>query len=192
MAILSFPEADTPAELREQVLALQDEVWPPATITRTAGRLSHDPELNPLTMVLVEEGTVLVALDILTKQIEHASCAFRAGGLSSVVTRNGVRGRGHGRELVSAARDEMRDRGLDLAVFTCDRPLRAFYAGCGFDELPGAVLLGGTPAAPFPSDQPGFDKVTMCAFFTTRASNRRSSFENARIALYPGQIDKLW
>lgn len=46
------------------------------------------------------------------------------------------------------------------------------------------------PEAPFPSDQPGFDKVTLAAFFDPRV--RRSDFGHARIELYPGEIDKLW
>lgn len=58
--------------------------------------------------------------------------------------------------------------------------------------LPGAVLIGGTPRAPFPSDQPGFDKVTMAAFFSAAGRQAQTSFHHSRIELYPGETDKLW
>jgi len=43
-----------------------------------------------------------------------------------------------------------------------------------------------------PSDQPGFDKVTMAAFFSAEAQRQQSSFQHSRIELFPGAIDKLW
>ena len=61
-----------------------------------------------------------------------------------------------------------------------------------FRRHPGAVLIGGTRGCPFPSDQPGFDKVTMAAFFSVEAQRHRSSFQHSRIELFPGGIDKLW
>ncbi|MDJ0343429.1 GNAT family N-acetyltransferase [Streptomyces sp. H10-C2] len=202
---MSFPEAATPPELRAQVVALQDEAWPdrdaPA-LPRTS--LTHDPELNPVTMVLVDGdidgedgggadgGTVLAALDILSKEIRHAGRLFAVGGLSTVVTRRAARGRGHGRLLVTAAHETMARQGLDLGLFTCDRPLRAFYESAGWHALPGAVIVGGTRAAAFPSDQPGFDKVTMADFFTTEGRRHASSFHHARLGLYPGGTDRLW
>jgi aminoglycoside 2'-N-acetyltransferase I len=58
---------------------------------------------------------------------------------------------------------------LDLGLFTCDRPLQGFYERAGWHLLPGAVLVGGTRRSPFPSDQPGFDKVTMADCFSAEA-----------------------
>ncbi|EST21457.1 hypothetical protein N566_27460 [Streptomycetaceae bacterium MP113-05] len=86
----------------------------------------------------------------------------------------------------------MADSGLDVGLFTCDPPLRRFYEGAGWDALPGTVLIGGTPESPFPSDRPGFDKVTMAAFFSAAACRARPAFTGARIELYPGRIDCLW
>jgi hypothetical protein len=80
--------------------------------------------------------------------------------------------------------------GADLGIFTCDRPLAGFYERGGWHVLPGAVLIGGTLNAPFPSDQ--FDKVTLAAFFTEHARRHATTFDHARIELYPGNIDKLW
>jgi GNAT superfamily N-acetyltransferase len=127
---------------------------------------------------------------VLTKEFEHAGERWLAGGLSRVVTDRARRRSGHGRTLVAAALAELRASGVDLGLFTCDRPLRAFYESAGWQELPGAVLVGGTPKAPFPSDQ--WDKVTMGAFFTSRARAAAARFTQSRIGLYPGSVDKLW
>ncbi|MFI6767928.1 GNAT family N-acetyltransferase [Streptomyces sp. NPDC050355] len=210
--LLTFPEAATPPELRRQIHALHDEAWPPAddpaeprtdastTATADDDQPHHDPALHPVAMLLVDNGTVLAALDILSKPIVHAGHHYRAGGLSAVVTRRAARGQGHGRHLVAAAHKAMTgsdlgldlDLDLDLGIFTCDRPLQHFYESAGWHALPGTVLLGGTPQAPFPSDQPGFDKVTMADFFSPAARRDRTAFHHTRLALYPGDIDRLW
>ncbi|WP_324788353.1 GNAT family N-acetyltransferase [Streptomyces sp. H51] len=193
MQILSFPEAATPTDLRVQVREIQEQAWPSEPVPDVpVDTPSHDPALRPLSMLLVDGGTVLAALDILSKEIVHAGRRFSAGGLSTVVTRKEARGRGYGRQLVTAAREKMITLSLDLGLFTCDRPLQAFYESAGWPVLPGAVLVGGTPRAPFPSDRPGFDKVTMADFFSPGGRQARASFRHSRIELYPGEIDKLW
>jgi aminoglycoside 2'-N-acetyltransferase I len=191
--IISLPEAATPPELRMQVVALQHQAWPPEDAAAvSAGTLTHDPALRPLSMLLVDDGRVLVALDILFKELVHADRRYLAGGLSTVVTHPDARGQGHGRHLVAAARKAMAAGDLDLGLFTCDRPLQGFYERAGWHLLPGAVLVGGTRRSPFPSDQPGFDKVTMADCFSAEAQRHQRSFHHARIELYPGEIDKLW
>jgi GNAT superfamily N-acetyltransferase len=189
MRLLSSPESATPADLRAQVLRLQDEAWPSMEEPEQVG---HDPALRPLSMLLVDGDTVLSALDILFQDIEHAGQRYRAGGLSTVVTSQAVRRHGYGRQLVAAARERMLAMALDLGVFTCDRPLRSFYESAGWQVLAGTVLIGGTRDAPFPSDQPGFDKLTLGCFFSARAQQNQQAFLGARIELYPGTIDKLW
>ncbi|HVK23503.1 MAG TPA: GNAT family N-acetyltransferase [Actinokineospora sp.] len=181
MRILSFPFDAVPDELRSQVTDLWARAWGDPS--------GHDPVLGPVSMLLLDGDTVVAALDILGKEIDHGGQRYVAGGLSTVVTREDSRGQGHGKRLVAEARVAM-SRGYDLGLFTCDVPLRPFYESAGWRTLPGTVLVGGTPSAPFPSDQPGFDKVTMGDFFSPRVD--RAAFENARIELYPGEIDKLW
>ncbi|MEV7794184.1 GNAT family N-acetyltransferase [Streptomyces sp. NPDC087512] len=193
MQILSFPEAATPADLRVQVREIQEQAWPSESgPDAPVDAPTHDPALRPLSLLLVDEGAVVAALDILFKEIVHAGRRFSAGGLSTVVTSKQARGRGYGRRLVGAARERMLTQSLDLALFTCDRPLRAFYESAGWRVLPGAVLVGGTPQSPFPSDQPGFDKVTMSDFFSAAGRRARASFHHSRVELYPGEVDKLW
>ena len=84
------------------------------------------------------------------------------------------------------------DPDVDLGLFTCDRPLLPFYAAAGWSQLPGAVLVGGTPEDPFPSNRPGFDKVTMGDFFSPAARAAAPAFRHTRIELHSGSIDRLW
>ncbi|MGK4581591.1 GNAT family N-acetyltransferase [Kitasatospora sp. HPMI-4] len=190
MRILSCPEAELPTELRSQVWELQEQAWPSGL---PDPGLSHDPALDARSMLLVDDGgRVLAALDLLGKELAHAAGVFTARGLSCVVTDRAHRGHGHGGRLVAAARRAVEDSGADLGLFTCDRVLRGFYESAGWETLPGTVLVGGTPEDPFPSDQPGFDKVTMAGFCSRRAGAARRSFIGARIGLYPGTVDRLW
>ncbi|MEV8093634.1 GNAT family N-acetyltransferase [Kitasatospora sp. NPDC085879] len=189
MEILEYPEAEVPAPLRAQVWALQEQAWP------TGGAdpgTSHDPALDPRSMLLVDGSAVVAALDLLGKELEHGGEVFAARGLSAVVTDPGRRGRGHGLALVTAARARIAALGADLGLFTCDRPLIGFYERAGWEVLPGAVLIGGTPEEPFPSDRPGFDKAVLAGFFSAPARARRHGFDRARIALHPGTVDRLW
>jgi GNAT superfamily N-acetyltransferase len=186
--IRSWPDSTVPPKLRAQVVALREQAWP--SDDPVAVGAGHDPALRPVSMLLVEGETVMAALDILSKEIHHAGRRYTARGLSAVVTDHAHRGKGYGRQLVVAARTAIRESGADLGIFTCDRPLRSFYESAGWATLDGAVLIGGTPEEPFPSDR--FDKVVMAAFFSDVAQRHAESFRQARIELYPGQIDKLW
>jgi aminoglycoside 2'-N-acetyltransferase I len=141
-------------------------------------------------MLLVEDGRVLTALDILSKPVVHRGLTYAASGLSTVVTDESERGKGHGRRLVAAALEAMRESGADIAIFTCDTPLAPFYEAAGFEILGGTVLIGGTPADPFPSDR--FDKMTLASFFTPLARAHASDFSGDRIELHTGEIDRLW
>ncbi|MEU6299401.1 GNAT family N-acetyltransferase [Streptomyces erythrochromogenes] len=185
--VLGFAEADVPAALAAQVAELEAEAWPGSTP-------GHDPALAPRTLVLVDaEGTVAAALTLLHKPIPLAGRTYRAAGLSSVVTRSALRGQGLGGRLVAAARAELAaDPAVDLALFSCDRPLAPFYEAAGFAPLPGTVLVGGTPEDPLATDTPGFDKVVVAAFFTDAPAADRAAFTAVRVPLHPGSVDRLW
>lgn len=188
LRIEAFPEADVPSTLRLQMVAIQDEAWP---VDEPSGSAPwHDPALAPVSMLLVRGDRVLAALDILSKELEHAGERWSASGLSAVVTARTQRSHGYAGRLVVAARERIADSGVDLGLFTCDPELRGFYERAGWEHLPGTVLIGGTPDDPFPSDTLG--KVTLGAFVSDRARARRDAFVGARIELYPGVIDRLW
>lgn len=182
--IVSYPQRELPDGLRAEQLRLHQQAWPD---TEDAG---HDPALSPLTLMLLEDEKALAALDILSKELTHRGQTYAASGLSAVVTEQACRGHGYGLELVGQAHRRMAELGRDLGIFTCDTELAGFYRRAGWQLLPGTVLIGGTPAEPFPSDR--FDKVTLASFFTTHARAHAADFEHARVELYPGSIDKLW
>ncbi|GHC74158.1 GNAT family N-acetyltransferase [Streptomyces cinnamoneus] len=185
--VRTFAECEIPSALRLQAQAVREEAWP------GLGGGAHDSALDPRTMLFVTpDGEVTAALDILSKDLVHDGRTYRASGLSAVATAEEHRGKGHGRRLVAAAREAIAHSGADLGLFTCDSGLRRFYGSAGWTVLEGAVVIGGTPEEPFPSDGPGFDKVTMAGFFTERARRHADTFRCSRIGLYPGEIDRLW
>jgi aminoglycoside 2'-N-acetyltransferase I len=55
-------------------------------------------------MLLVDDGLVLAAPDILFKEIVHSGRRWGAAELSTVVTGREIRGHGYGTGLVTAAR----------------------------------------------------------------------------------------
>jgi GNAT superfamily N-acetyltransferase len=173
-----------PAEVVRQVATAQTAVY--------GSPAAHDPALSPITLALLEDGIVVAALDVLTKTLVHVGQQYTACGLSWVLTDPEHRGRGHGRRLVGEALQHLRQSPVDLVIFTCDRALRRFYESAGYACLPETVLIGGTPSEPFPSDQVGFDKVTMASFVSAKARRHSSNFGHCRVELYPGNIDKLW
>ena len=188
MQVVSYPEAEVPRELRLQQVRLQEQAWPSG---HTAGAAPwHDPALQPVSVLLVDDRRVLAALDILSKDIVHRGRSYAASGLSAVVTDQERRGKGYDGKLVKTAREMIAASGCDLGIFTCDRDLQAFYERAGWQYLPGTVLVGGTPQEPFPSDQ--FDKVTMGLFVSPRARAHAEEFIGSRVGLYPGNLDKLW
>lgn len=191
MRIVTYPEADTPAELRAQVVALQEQAWPSDTPPDPSAP-THDPRLRPQSVLLVDDERVVAALDILRVRITHAGASYAAAGLSTVVTDKALRGNGYGLQLARAAHRLIAEAGDDVGLFTCDRELAGFYQAAGWRLLPGTVLIGGTRDDPFPSDGPGFDKVTLADFFTEHGRAGAAAFEQARIELYPGTIDRLW
>ncbi|MFE9630612.1 GNAT family N-acetyltransferase [Streptomyces sp. NPDC006463] len=187
MRVLAYEAAELPAELGGQVAALEAAAWRGASP-------GHDPALAPRALLLVgDDGTVAASLALLYKEIEVAGRTYRAAGLSAVVTRAELRGRGLGGRLVAAARAALAaDPAVDLALFSCDQPLTAFYEAAGFTRLPGTVLVGGTPAEPLATDEPGFDKEVLAAFFTDTPDRDRAAFTGVRVPLHPGNTDRLW
>src|ERR1700677_2325877 len=115
MRIMTLAEADVAPELRRQVVRLRRQAWP--GLGGKAEGTWHDPELAPLSMLLIEGEHVLAALDILSKEIEHRRHTCAASGLSTVVTEQSARRMGHGRRLVEAARERLATSGADLGIF---------------------------------------------------------------------------
>ncbi|MFD8978999.1 GNAT family N-acetyltransferase [Streptomyces sp. NPDC059564] len=189
MRLLSYPQEALPPPLAAQIEATETRVWP-------GSAPGHDPALRPRVLLLVDDaGTVGASLALLHKEIPCGGRTRRAAGLSAVVTRPELRGQGLGGRLVAGARAALAaDPAVDLALFSCDRPLAPFYEAAGFERLPGTVLVGGTPAEPLATDEPGFDKEVLAAFFAPgpEAGEDRAALTGGRIPLHPGTVDRLW
>lgn len=191
--IVEYRQASLPGPARSAVHHLHAEAWPPGPdAARPDGEQLHDPSLDPVLLLLLDGAEVIGCLTVLHRMLRHDGQEFRAAGLSAVTVATASRGRGHGRRLVVAGRRHMAGSGVDVGLFTCDRPLQPFYESCGWENLPGTVIVGGTADAPFRSDRPGFDKATMARFFTVHAREHRDAFVHADVLLYPGAIDTLW
>ncbi len=188
MKLVSFPEADVPRKWRVQQVSLQEQAWPGMEPSGT--HPWHDPELQPVSVLLLDDERVVAALDVLTKEVRPGGRCLVASGLSTVVTDAALRGRGYGHAIVSAGRELIRSRGDDLGLFTSDRTLQGFYERAGWQLLAGTVLVGGTPDDPFPSDD--LDKVALGAFFTQPARAAVDDIVGCRVELFPGSIDRLW
>ena len=153
----------------------------------------HDPLLDPELFVDVEDGRVVAGLAVLTKDVVVAERRWRAAGLSAVVVAEEERGCGRAGALAAAARSWIvGEHGADVGLLTCDRPLVPLYERAGWAVLPGAVLVGGTVERPFPSDSPGMDKPVLAAWPSGAEAAVRAAFEQVRIPLHPGAIDRLW
>ncbi len=160
-------------------------------------------EYDPWCMLLIEDDIagaadqveVLAYLVIPTKLISHAGREYLASGLSSVSTRVARRGQGHAGRLVRAAFARIAASDVDLAVFTCDEPLGAFYESCGFTRMPSTVVVGGTRERPFRADAlvspEGHRKVTLMAAVSDAARSRWSDFANSDVYLELREGD-LW
>lgn len=81
--------------------------------------------------------------DVVAGHVEFVTPGLEAGCLhvSRVAVAPGLRGRGYGRALMTAAAGYARDRGyraLDLNVVRGNAPAQGLYAACGFEPVPGA------------------------------------------------------
>lgn len=188
--IFTYPQEDLPLDLKAQIIAILDGEWAgDLDVEARLRRPLHDPDRRPVCVVLREGGSVLGYLAILSTVIRHAGQAYRASGLSAVITNLPYRGRGHGRQLVTAARELIAASPVDLGIFTCDPPLVGFYVQCGWVPMPHTSVVGGTRERPFLADTLG--KRTLMGFFSVHAREHRRDFAGAELYLELHEGD-LW
>jgi GNAT superfamily N-acetyltransferase len=188
--IIICPEVKLPDDmLRQTLVALRSE-WPGAFTGAKADRIQlNDPALHAMIFSLVVNGQLASHLSVPRKTIAHRGELYKAYGLNGVLTAPAFRGKGYGERIVRTATLFMEQDGADIGLFTCDPPLRRFYERCGWTQLEGASLVGGTRAKPLPSDTLG--KITFACFFSARAQARRNDFVGAAIWLELREGD-LW
>jgi aminoglycoside 2'-N-acetyltransferase I len=185
-----YPQDDIPLDLKRSVLGLLTSAWPdPRPLEVRLAKPLHDPRSEPTVVVLTDGGETRAYLTIPTSTISHAGTEFRASGLSAVVSHPASRGAGYGAHIVVAARELIEASGVDIGIFTCDPPLVAFYARCGWEPMPSTVVVGGTRERPFRADS--LDKRTLMAFFTPHAQEHRAAFDEIDVYLDLREGD-LW
>ena len=109
--------------------------------------------------------------------------------MSEVVTHPLYQNRGLATQTIKKAAEFLAAQTLDLSIFTCAREKTGFYAKCGWEEMPGACLVGGTRRNPFRSDS--LNLATMTRFFSLKARRHRADFEHGDIVLELGE-NQLW
>ena len=184
----TYPDDTLPPDLDARVLALLQSEYP-ALFVAGVPRSLNDPRTNPTLMVLLDGEEVVSYLAIPSTTIRQAGTAYKAYGLSSVITNPSYRRQGYGHRIVTAARDFIAASDADIGVFTCDPPLAGFYARCGWTLMEGTWLVGGTREKPFPSNDLG--KCTFMEFFSEKARAHRADFEGVPIYLDLREGD-LW
>jgi GNAT superfamily N-acetyltransferase len=188
--IIACPEEELSDDLLRQTLEALRGEWPGAFSGAKADRTElNDPALHAMIFSLVVDGQLASHLSVPRKTIVQRGEPYKAYGLSGVLTVPAVRGKGYGEQTVRAATAFIEQDGADVGLFTCDPSLRPFYERCGWIQLEGASLVGGTRAKPFPSDTLG--KLTFARLFSARAQARRNDFMDAVIRLDLREGD-LW
>ena len=101
--------------------------------------MRHDPALRPEDMLLaLHDRRPVSCVQIFTKQVRLRGESLSLGGIGSVATDPGHRGRGLASELLRRADDEMRARGMALALLFSDR--FSFYGRLGWLSVAQARL----------------------------------------------------
>jgi hypothetical protein len=188
--IIVCPEEELSGDLLRQTLEALRAEWPGAFTGAKASRTQlNDPTLHAMIFSLVVDSQLASHLSVPRKTIIHRGEPYKAYGLSGVLTVPAFRGKSYGACVVRAAMAFMDEDGADVGLFTCDPPLGPFYERCGWTQLEGASLVGGTRAKPFPSEALG--KITFGRLFSARAQARQNDFMDAAIWLDLRE-DDLW
>ncbi|WII35711.1 GNAT family N-acetyltransferase [Paenibacillus thiaminolyticus] len=186
--LLRFRQQDAPPDVAEQLISLMRQQWPQA-FEGEATRWPDNPDTNPVSFVYLSDNSVISHVAVENKTLHHQGQAYRAFGLSEVLTRPSSRGEGFGTKLIQEAAGYIQTQEPDISVFTCKPELTSFYARGGWEHLEGACLVGGTRHKPFRSDSLGL--AVMLRLHSAAAQQRRADFERADLYLELGE-NMLW
>lgn len=119
--------------------------------------VEHDPSFaDENVFVAIEQERLLASLMLLPRHLQILGHSVPAGGLGSLYTLPDARGRGIGTELLEAACDAMRARGLELGVLFPGGPPagRDFFEKRGWFSWGGQqTILRRDPSAPVRADR---------------------------------------
>ncbi|WP_374019918.1 hypothetical protein ABU162_09865 [Paenibacillus thiaminolyticus] len=88
--------------MAEQLISLMHQEWPQA-FEGEATRWPDNPDTNPVSFVYLSDSSVISHVAVQNKTLHHQGQAYRAFGLSEVLTRPSSRGEGFGTKLIQEA-----------------------------------------------------------------------------------------
>ncbi|MBX9626531.1 MAG: GNAT family N-acetyltransferase [Gemmataceae bacterium] len=132
--------ADLPDADREAVRALTAAVYPPEVLAHWHGRGVEwaAPEWG----VRVRDGDALVSyVGAYLRDAEHDGRPVLIGGVGNVKTHPAARGRGHAGRAVRRAAEFFAERGVGFGLLVCEPHLLGYYAGLGWREFSGRLVV---------------------------------------------------
>ncbi|HIS91669.1 MAG TPA: GNAT family N-acetyltransferase [Candidatus Alectryocaccomicrobium excrementavium] len=186
MVLVQYFRECLDAQMAAQILALEETAWP---ADGENAPFPPAPETYVTSFVLLDDGRAICHVGIRKSSLSHKEQTYLAYGLSEVVTHPQYQNQGLGSKMLKVARQFILDHRPDISIFTCAPERVSFYTRGGWQAVPGACFVGGTPEKPFRSDALGL--ITMMMFCSGKAKQHRSEFENADIVFSLGE-NQLW
>jgi len=188
--LLHFLQEDCPTYLKDQIISLMKNEWPQAFEGKNEDeQWEICPETKPVSLVLLDDNTVISHVAIPHKNIKHIGQIYKAFGLSEVITNPSYRKQGYGLKLIKEAYKFIEEKDPDLSLFTCQPSLVTFYSQGGWEYSKNTNLIGGTLDQPFRSDTLGLS--TMIRLFSDKAKENHFEFKETDVYLELGER-KLW
>jgi predicted N-acetyltransferase YhbS len=132
---------------REAFLDLMEAAFVDEQRAHFARYLDHDPRLGcDDTLVALDAGRIVAAVQIFTRQIRLRGEAVLLGGIGSVGTHPEFERRGLSTALLRRAIDEMGDRGMALSLLFTGRT--SFYQRLDWVQIPHPLLVVRRRAGP--------------------------------------------
>jgi aminoglycoside 2'-N-acetyltransferase I len=182
--LVTYADEALPEHLKCQILSFHRIQWPTGYTGQNQLRTwIQRPWYHPVHIALVHDDLLISYAGVVWKHLDHAGEVYKTFGLSGVFTYPAFRRQGYGRRVVDAGTAYIQRAEPDIGLFTCAPRLIPFYAAGGWEWVPNAVLLGGPPGNPEPSDE-----ETMMRFFSEQGVRGRAAFASIPISF----DDDLW
>lgn len=140
----AFPRDQIPAHFACQIRSYSRIQWPGLNASTALWPPFADPSLH----FLLTDGDLLIAhAATRIRAIIHNNITYQIAGLSTVFTYPDYRGQGHGQRIIQVVTDHIRASGADCAMLFCGDRILPLYIRLGWQHLPTARIMYGTPPA---------------------------------------------
>ncbi|WP_115226803.1 GNAT family N-acetyltransferase [Iodobacter fluviatilis] len=177
-----LPYRQTSDQVRWDIALLMHRVWPssPAPTQGAIVPEEHDSALDALSCFIYRANRLLSYAAVLHLTLSHVGQTFRMAALSCVATDPDYQNQGLGSLVVSAATRCIENSHADIALFTCDPPLAAFYAKAGWPVV-SVEVIGSHDVGALSSTELG--KVVLLRLLSEHAHQHAEAFANTTISL---------